>query len=215
MLHVAFLRSPHAHAEILSVDVSAAPRCDPVWSRSSPPRISATTGNRDRCWCRRRPSQVWSSISACQVPLAKGKVRHVGEPVVMVVAESRYVAEDAVGDIMVDWRCPAGGRATSRPRSQPGAPLRARRPARQPRRADLRQAKGDYAAARARAAAPGISGASATTTAPSAPIETRGIVADWDREGRPADGLGHDPGADRRSATAWPACSASRSSRCA
>ena len=37
-----------------------------------------------------------------QVPLARDKVRHVGEPLAIVVAESRYVAEDALDDIAVD-----------------------------------------------------------------------------------------------------------------
>ena len=37
-----------------------------------------------------------------QVPLAQDKVRYVGEPLAMVVAESRYVAEDALGDIVVE-----------------------------------------------------------------------------------------------------------------
>ena len=39
---------------------------------------------------------------ATQVPLAKDRVRHAGEAIVMVVAESRYVAEDALTDIVVD-----------------------------------------------------------------------------------------------------------------
>src|SRR5919112_1426356 len=38
-----------------------------------------------------------------QVPLAKGKVRHLGEPIAVVVAVSRYVAEDALVDIEVDY----------------------------------------------------------------------------------------------------------------
>ena len=38
----------------------------------------------------------------------------------------------------------------------------------------------------------------------SAPIETRGVVAQWDARGRPADDLGHDPGAGIPSATGWP-----------
>ena len=37
-----------------------------------------------------------------QLPLAKDKVRHVGEPIAMVVADSRYVAEDALRDVIVD-----------------------------------------------------------------------------------------------------------------
>src|SRR5215213_10142481 len=38
-----------------------------------------------------------------QVPLAKDKVKFAGEPVVMVLAESRYIAEDALADIQVDY----------------------------------------------------------------------------------------------------------------
>ena len=37
-----------------------------------------------------------------QVPLAKDKVRHVGEPLAVVIAQSRYIAEDALDDIDVD-----------------------------------------------------------------------------------------------------------------
>ena len=37
-----------------------------------------------------------------QLPLAKDKVRHVGEPIAMIVADSRYVAEDAIRDVVVD-----------------------------------------------------------------------------------------------------------------
>ena len=37
-----------------------------------------------------------------QVPLAKDKVRHVGEPLAIVIAESRYIAEDALDDIDVE-----------------------------------------------------------------------------------------------------------------
>jgi carbon-monoxide dehydrogenase large subunit len=39
-----------------------------------------------------------------QVPLARGKVRHLGEPVAVVVAASRYIAEDALADIAVDYQ---------------------------------------------------------------------------------------------------------------
>ena len=37
-----------------------------------------------------------------QVPLAKDKIRHVGEPLAVVLAQSRYLAEDALADIAVD-----------------------------------------------------------------------------------------------------------------
>ena len=38
-----------------------------------------------------------------QVPLAKDKVRHLGEPVALIVAVSRYVAEDAAEEVLVDY----------------------------------------------------------------------------------------------------------------
>ncbi|MDQ3521128.1 MAG: xanthine dehydrogenase family protein molybdopterin-binding subunit [Gemmatimonadota bacterium] len=102
MLHVAFLRSDHAHALIQSVDVSVAlarPGVVAVYTAEDlgdywrpgpllvpPPPIEGLTFN-----------------EATQVPLAKEKVFHVGEPIALVVAESRYIAEDALADIMVDF----------------------------------------------------------------------------------------------------------------
>jgi len=101
MLHVAFVRSDHAHAEIRSIDVSAAlerPGVVAVYTAEDlgdywrpgpllvpPPPIEGIVFNQ-----------------ATQVPLAKGRVRHAGEPVAMVVAESRYVAEDAAAEVFVD-----------------------------------------------------------------------------------------------------------------
>src|SRR5947208_1189023 len=101
MLHVAFLRSEHAHARVKGIDVAAARRRPGVvavyaaddlgdyWQPGPllvpPPPI---------------PGLVFHACT--QVPLVKDKARHVGEPIAMVVAESRYVAEDAVADIVVD-----------------------------------------------------------------------------------------------------------------
>jgi carbon-monoxide dehydrogenase large subunit len=109
MLHVAFLRSPHAHAGILSVDTSLA--------KVRPGVVAVVTAEDLGDYWKPGPLLVppppipgMTFNQRCQVPLAKGKVRHVGEPVVMVVAESRYVAEDAAGDILVDYRAlPAVG----------------------------------------------------------------------------------------------------------
>lgn len=102
MAHVAFVRSPHAHARILSVDTSQAVECEGViavytadtlgdyWQHGpllvSPPPIDGIIFN-----------------ERTQVPLAKDKVRYAGEPVVMIVAESRYLAEDAAEQVWVDY----------------------------------------------------------------------------------------------------------------
>lgn len=102
MAQVAFVRSPYAHARITSIDTSAAEPMDGVlaiytaadlgdyWQPGpllvSPPPVEGALFN-----------------ERTQVPLARDKVRHVGEPVVMVVAETRYQAEDAAEMVWVDY----------------------------------------------------------------------------------------------------------------
>lgn len=102
MLHVAFVRSPYAHAKINSIDVSQALLREGVvaiytakdlgdyWKPGpllvSPPPVDDIVFN-----------------EKTQVPLAKDKVKFAGEPIVMVLAESRYIAEDALADIQIDY----------------------------------------------------------------------------------------------------------------
>src|SRR5688572_20317806 len=101
MLHVAFVRSEYAHGRLKNVDLSGArrrPGVVAVYAAAdlgdylqpgpvlvNPPPI---------------PGLVFHGCT--QLPLAKDKVRHVGEPIAMIIAESRYVAEDALGDVVVD-----------------------------------------------------------------------------------------------------------------
>jgi carbon-monoxide dehydrogenase large subunit len=102
MLHVAFVRSDHAHALINSVDTTAA---------LERPGVAAviTADMLGDYWqpgpLLVPPPPVEGLIfnQASQVPLAKDRVRHVGEPIAMVIAESRYLAEDAAADVMVDY----------------------------------------------------------------------------------------------------------------
>lgn len=176
MLHAAFLRSPHAHAEIRSVDAAAA--------LARPGVVAVVTAEDLGAFWRPGPLLVppppiagMTFRQRCQVPLAKGIVRHVGEPVAMVVAESRYVAEDALADIAVDYApLPAAGDleaalAEDAPRVHADLPDNIA--------AEVRQAKGDYAAARARAAHL-VRRRFRYDRGASVPMETRGIVADWD-----------------------------------
>ncbi|MDE0632942.1 MAG: xanthine dehydrogenase family protein molybdopterin-binding subunit [Caldilineaceae bacterium] len=102
MLHVAFLRSDLAHARIRSIDVKGASRR---------PGVAAvyTAGDLGEFWqpgpllVPPPPVEKLEFHERTQVPLAKDKVRHAGEAVAMVVAESRYTAEDALDDIFVDY----------------------------------------------------------------------------------------------------------------
>ncbi len=92
--HAALLRSPHAHAEIRSVDLTRAAAHPGVHGVLSGADIAAAIGP--------IPSAVRVPID--YYPMAVGKVRYAGEPVALVAAEDRYVAEDALELIEVDYR---------------------------------------------------------------------------------------------------------------
>jgi len=90
MLHVAFRRSDQAHARIVSVDAAEAKALPGVIGVYRLEDLEGLV----------RPAVPTSKMRGYYAtpiyPLARGKVRYVGEPVVAVVAENRYVAEDAV-----------------------------------------------------------------------------------------------------------------------
>jgi len=177
MLHAAFLRSDYAHAYIRGIDVSEARQRPGVvavitaadmgdeW-QPGPPLVSPPPTLKEVTFYSRR-----------QVPLAKDKVRHVGEPIALVVAESRYIAEDAAEDILVDYE-PIEAVVDIEKSLDSDAPL-IHEDLESNLAAHLTQKRGDYAAARDQAEVVikrkfdidrGAAGA----------MENRGIVADWD-----------------------------------
>ena len=177
MLHAAFLRSDYAHAYLRSVDVSKArahPGVVAVFTaedmgedwQPGPPLVSP-------------PSTVKGVTfhSRTQVPLAKGKVRHVGETIAVVIAESRYIAEDAVEDIVVDLD-PLEVVSNIETALDPGAPL-VHDDLSSNLAAHMIQSKGDYQAAKATADVV-ISRKIEIDRGAAAAMENRGIVADWD-----------------------------------
>ena len=92
-LHAAIVRSPHAHAELRGIDVERA-----LASRGV---RAVLTGADVQRWSQpfvagvKAPLQYWA--------LAVDRVRYVGEPVAVVVAEDRYLAEDALDLVQVDY----------------------------------------------------------------------------------------------------------------
>lgn len=180
MLHVAFKRSDYAHAKILSVDVEAA--------RETPGVVAVyTAADLGDFW---QPSPllvpplpaqhvVFNERTAGQ--LAKDKVRYVGEPVAMVVAESRYVAEDAAETIFVEYDPldpvmdleSALAEESALVHEDVGSNVAAH----------VIQEKGDYETARAQADVV-ISRRMLYDRGSSAPMETRGVVAQWDAKAR-------------------------------
>jgi CO/xanthine dehydrogenase Mo-binding subunit len=94
-LHAAVLRSPHPHARILSTDITAA--------LAAPGVHAVITGARAAELCDPLPDFGPDPANHAWRCLAAEKVRYVGEGVAVVVADSRYLAEDALPLIEVEY----------------------------------------------------------------------------------------------------------------
>ena len=97
MLYATVLRSIHAHARIKSIDVTRA--------RSMPGVHAVLTGEdtRDAIGSVPCAGQLPDLKVPNHPPLAVGKVRFVGEPVALVVADDRYVGADAADAVDIDY----------------------------------------------------------------------------------------------------------------
>jgi aerobic carbon-monoxide dehydrogenase large subunit len=100
MLHAAFVRSPLPHARVISVDASAA--------RALPGVVAVLTGADLEAMTVPGPDPLlslmgWKGPSPEFTLLATDKVRLVGDPVAVVVAESRYLAEDGCELVEVEY----------------------------------------------------------------------------------------------------------------
>ena len=98
-LEAAFVRSGYAHAKIKSIDVSAA-RAAPGVHAVLTIRISGRILTQDRLPLELRLDPLPPNITP--YPLAKDEVVFVGEAIAVVIAESRYLAEDAAALVGVD-----------------------------------------------------------------------------------------------------------------
>ena len=96
-LHACFVRSPHPHARIKKIDFESA--------RKSPGVVAVYTGKDLAQWT--TPLRMAPPIEGLQpvemTTLPIDKVRFHGDPVACVVAQSRYLAEDAAELIEVDY----------------------------------------------------------------------------------------------------------------
>src|SRR5437016_7536721 len=92
MLHAAILRSPHAHARIKSIDTSRAEKLPGV--------AAVLTGKEVKDWS--RPvfgvPEGWTGYA-----LAVEKTHWVGEPVAVVAASDRYIAEEPLALVVVEY----------------------------------------------------------------------------------------------------------------
>ena len=174
LLHAAFVRSPHAHALIRSIDTASALRLSGV-------AAIYTAKDFENAGVRLRMPLGFPSTTLpdniTPFVLAPSEVCFVGEAVAMVVAESRYIAEDAAAAIDVDYE-PLASVADLDAALAPGAP-KVRREAPSNVLTRFRVAYGD--AASAFAGAPHVFGERLEQHRGAAhPIEGRGAVARYD-----------------------------------
>ena len=94
-LHAAVLRSPHPHARILRIEITEA--------RALPGVHAVITGQEAAELCDPMPDFGPDPARHTWRCLAADKVRYVGEGVAVVVADSRYLAEDALELIEVEY----------------------------------------------------------------------------------------------------------------
>lgn len=94
LLHLTFVRSPHAHARIRAIDASAA--------RVIPGVVAVITGDDTATFAPPFPANR-GYRQPPRFVLAQGAVRKVGDAVAAVVAESRYAAADAAEVVQVDY----------------------------------------------------------------------------------------------------------------
>lgn len=176
MLHVAFVRSTYAHARLRSIDVDTA--------RLMPGVVAIYTAESLGAYWKRGPlllppPPIEGTVfhTRTQVPLAKGKVCHVGEPLAVVVATSRYIAEDAAEQVVVDYE-PLRAVVKVEDALLPDAPL-IHEGLESNLNAHVVQRKGDYERARDGADVV-IRRKFRYDRGTAAAMENRGIVADWD-----------------------------------
>jgi carbon-monoxide dehydrogenase large subunit len=115
-LHAVFVRSVYPHARVLSIDAEGARSLAGVKAILTLKEIGDVV----------RPMQIGTPVAGLQrpafAPLAHDRVRHVGDPLAIVVAECRYAAEDAAASISVDYE-PDVPVVTAEQALDPAAPL--------------------------------------------------------------------------------------------
>lgn len=185
-VEAAFLRSPHAHARLVSLDASAAVRHPGVLAVFDGAAVAARVGPMVFDIAKLIPEPVRRSTGAKarvhpMPALAIDRVTYAGQPVAMVIASDRYVAEDALELIDVEFE-PLPAVTDPEEALEPGAPL-------------LEPSWGDNLAISFHFARGEVEGALSTADVvvdecfrshryAASPIETRGVAASLD----PQDG---------------------------
>src|SRR5262252_9140844 len=106
MTYAAFVRSPHAHAKIKSIDVSRAralPGVVAVFTGSDMTGVNSLPCGWDLRKEKNIPGVVQDLAMVPHMPLTSDVARHVGDPVAVVIADSQSAATDGADKVQVTW----------------------------------------------------------------------------------------------------------------
>src|ERR671931_2488978 len=124
MTYAAFVRSPHAHARIKSIDVSQAkahPGVVAIFTGKDMTGVNSLPCGWDLRKAKNVPGVVQDLTMVPHMPLTGDVARHVGDPVAVVIAESQTAAIDAAEKVNVAWEPLPAVTATDRATAS-GAP---------------------------------------------------------------------------------------------
>ena len=120
--YAAFLRSPHAHATVTSIDTAAAKKAPGVLAVYTGADVKAADLGTIKCVAPLKNRDGTNFFNPGRPLLALGKVRHVGDPVALVIADSLAAAKDAAELIEVDY-APLPAVIDPAEAVKPGAPV--------------------------------------------------------------------------------------------
>src|SRR5712664_979154 len=124
MTYAAFVRSPHAHARIRKIDISAAakhPGVVAVFTGKDMTGVNSLPCGWDLRKEKKVPGVIQDLAIVPHMPLTSDAARHVGDPVAVVIADSQSAAVDAAELVKVDWEAIPAVTATAMA-AQSGAP---------------------------------------------------------------------------------------------
>src|SRR5438445_9310483 len=124
MTYAAFVRSPHAHARIRSIDVAGAkahPGVVAVFTGKDMTGVNSLPCGWDLRKAKNVPGVIQDLAIVPHMPLTSDVARHVGDPVAVVIADSQEAAIDAAEKVQVDWE-PLPAVTVTEKAAQPGSP---------------------------------------------------------------------------------------------
>jgi carbon-monoxide dehydrogenase large subunit len=100
LLHACFVRSPHAHAKLHAIDIAAAMAVPGVHAVITADDLPEPMRSEPMPMLLPNPA---ITAARTQTALARDEVFYVGQPLAVVVADTRYIAEDAAAEVIVDF----------------------------------------------------------------------------------------------------------------